>query len=85
MDAYRIDLRELRARSNKRVSAKQEFIDIDEQAKELLAKQKNTLQSLNLGKAEKERKTLTAMKAKHDSKKSKGKDGKERAPNLESP
>lgn len=79
---YPIDLRELRARSAKRVSAKQEFIDIDEQAKELLAKQKDTLQSLNLEKAEKERKTMTALKAKHDSKKSKGKDGKGKDPDT---
>ena len=73
---YPLDLRELRARSAKRVSAKQEFIDIAEQTKELLARQKKTLQPLNIEKAEKERKVMTALKDKHDTKKSKGKDDK---------
>lgn len=67
---FRIDLRELRARSNKRVSAEQEFIDISEQSRELLERQKKTLQPLNISEAAKDRKTLTAMKAKHDAKKS---------------
>jgi len=71
-----IDLRELRARSGKRVSAKQEFIDIADQTKELLARQKKTLQPLNLEKAEKELKIMSVLKAKNDAKKSKGKDGK---------
>lgn len=73
---YPLNLRELRSRSAKRIGAKQEFIDIAEQAKELLARQKKTLQPLNLEEAEKERKVMTALKEKHDTKRSKGKDGK---------
>src|SRR5512135_2941876 len=53
---YQTDLQALRARSAGRVNANQEFIDIDEQGKQLIARQKDTLQPLNLAEAEKERK-----------------------------
>jgi carboxyl-terminal processing protease len=75
---YRTDLRELRAKSDKRVSAKQDFIDIAEQSKELLERQKKTLQSLNLDEAVKDRKAMTALKTKHDAKKSNGKKDNEK-------
>jgi carboxyl-terminal processing protease len=75
---YLIDLKELRARSAARVSAKQDFIDIAEQSKELLERQKKTLQSLSIDEAVKDRKTLTALKTKHDAKKSKDKKDNEK-------
>ncbi len=73
----RIDIQKLRANSYKRVSSKQEFTDIAEQSRELLERQKMTLEPLNVDDAVKERKSLMAMKAKHDSK-SKGKKGSEK-------
>ncbi len=74
---YPVDLAELRTRSAERVNSKQEFIEIAEQSRELIARQKKTMQPLNLEKAEKERKMMTALKTKYDSKKSKGKDEKD--------
>jgi hypothetical protein len=74
----RIDLQKLRSNSYKRVSANQEFADIAEQSRELLERQKKTLEPLNIDEAVKERKLLTALKAKREAKESKNKKSSEK-------
>jgi carboxyl-terminal processing protease len=71
--AYRMDLPELKANSRQRVSVKQEFIDISEKSREMTERQKKTLRPLHIDEAARERKTLAALKAGHDAKKSAGK------------
>jgi hypothetical protein len=72
------DLKKLRLSSDKRLSSNQEFGDISEQSKILLERQKKTLEPLNIDEAGKERKSLAALKVKHDSKLSKGKNASEK-------
>lgn len=74
----RIDLQKLRSNSYKRVSANQEFTDIAEQSRELLERQNKTLEPLNIDEAVKERKLLTALKAKREAKESKNKKSSEK-------
>ncbi len=63
----RPDIRELRARSEKRVRANKEFADITKENEELIEMQKKTLQPLNIDEARKDEEELKEVTKKRDS------------------
>ncbi|MDA8241157.1 MAG: carboxy terminal-processing peptidase [Nitrospiraceae bacterium] len=63
----RPDIRELRARSEKRVRANKEFADITKENEELIEMQKKTLQPLNIEEARKDEEELKEVTQKRDS------------------
>ncbi len=63
----RPDIRELRARSEKRVRANKEFADITKENEELIEMQKKTLQPLNIDEARKDEEELKEVTQKRDS------------------
>jgi carboxyl-terminal processing protease len=63
----RPDIRELRARSEKRVRASKEFADIAKENEELIERQKKTLQPLNIDEARKDEEELKEVTKREDS------------------
>jgi carboxyl-terminal processing protease len=76
------DIRALRARSEKRVRGNPEFADIAKENRELIERQKNTLQPLNVDEARKEQEEIKALTAKTEGKNLHGQNGRGKKPDT---